>query len=76
MSNMRIKYKRLREENNFLKYQMFMTKVVVGQKQHDLRLVQNEYAELCERIEQVMHENAALRDKIEQAERAMRPFLK
>lgn len=76
MSNMRIKCKKLREENNFLKYKMFMVKMVVDQKRHDLRLLQNENAELCERMEQVMRENAALRDKIEQAERAMRPFLK
>ncbi len=76
MSNMRIKCKKLKEENNFLKYKMFMVKMVVDQKRHDLRLLQNENAELCERMEQVMRENAALRDKIEQAERAMRPFLK
>ena len=76
MSNMRIKYKRLKEENNFLKYQMFIAKLVVGQKRHDLRLLQIENAKLCERMEQVIRENAALRDKIEQAERAMRPFLK
>lgn len=76
MSNMRIKCKKLKEENNFLKYQMFIAKLVVGQKRHDLRLLQIENAKLCERMEQVMRENAALRDKIEQAERAMRPFLK
>lgn len=76
MSNMRIKCKKLKEENNFLKYKMFMVKMVVDQKRHDLRLLQNENAELCERMEQVMRENAALLDKIEQAERAMRPFLK
>lgn len=76
MSNMRIKCKKLKEENNFLKYKMFMVKMVVDQKRHDLRLLQNENAELCERMEQVMRENAALRDKIEQAERAMRPFWK
>lgn len=76
MSNMRIKCKKLKEENNFLKYKMFMVKMVVDQKRHDLRLLQNENAELCERMEQVMRENAALKDKIEQAERAMRPFLK
>lgn len=76
MSNMRIKCKKLREENNFLKYKMFIVKMVVDQKRHDLRLLQNENAELCERMEQVMRENAALRDKIEQAERAMRPFWK
>ena len=76
MSNMRIKCKKLKEENNFLKYKMFMVKMVVDQKRHDLRLLQNENAKLCERMEQVMRENAALRDKIEQAERAMRPFWK
>lgn len=76
MSNMRIKCKKLKEENNFLKYKMFMVKMVVDQKRHDLRLLQNENAELCERMEQVMRENAALRNKIEQAERAMRPFWK
>lgn len=76
MSNMRIKCKKLREENNFLKYKMFMVKIAVDQKRYDLRLLQNKNAELCERMEQVMCENAALRDKIEQAERAMRPFLK
>lgn len=76
MSNMRIKCKKLKEENNFLKFQMFMVKIAVDQKRYDLRLLQNKNVELCERMEQVMRENAALRDKIEQAERAMRPFWK
>lgn len=76
MSNMRIKCKKLREENNFLKFQMFMVKIAVDQKRYDLHLLQNKNAELCEKMEQVMRENAALRGKIEQAERAMRPFWK
>lgn len=62
MSNMRIKYKRLNAENVKLKAALSMTV--------DAMLLK------CEKNRALEAENAALRDKIEQAERAMRPFWK
>lgn len=62
MSNMRIKYKRLSAENVKLKAALGMTV--------DAMLLK------CEKSRELEAENAALRDKIEQAERAMRPFWK
>lgn len=62
MSNMRIKYKRLSAENVKLKTALGMTVDVMLLK--------------CEKNRELEAENAALRDKIEQAERAMRPFWK
>lgn len=62
MSNMRIKYKRLNAENAKLK--VALGRVV------DVMLMK------CEKNRELETENAALKDKIEQAERAMRPFWK
>lgn len=62
MSNMRIKCKKFRRENEFLKLTVGGAWLVIREKK--------------ERVRALEAENAALRDKIEQAERAMRPFLK
>lgn len=62
MSNMRIKCKKLRCENEFLKAAVAVARMVIAGKH--------------ERVQELEAENTALRDKIEQAERAMRPFWK
>lgn len=62
MSNMRIKCKKLRCENEFLKLTVGGAWLVIREKK--------------ERVRALEAENAALKDKIEQAERAMRPFWK
>jgi len=62
MSNMRIKYKRLNTENAKLKVALGLAA--------DAMLLK------YEKSRELEAENAALRDKIEQAERAMRPFWK
>ena len=62
MSNMRIKYKRLREENAILKLAACAAREIIANKNARVRMLETE--------------NAALRDKIEQAERAIRPLLK
>lgn len=62
MSNMRIKCKRLSAENAKLK-------VALG-------LAVDAMLSKCEKNSELEAENAALKDKIEQAERAMRPFWK
>lgn len=62
MSNMRIKCKKLRCENKFLKLAVAAARMIIAEKK--------------ERVRELEAENAALRDKIEQAERAMRPFWK
>ena len=62
MSNMRIKYKRLDRENIRLRLRVRGAFGVIEEQ--------------VKRIHALEAENAALRDKIEQAERAMRPFLK
>ena len=62
MSNMRIKYKRLREENAILKLAACAARAIIANKKARVRMLEAE--------------NAARRDKFEQAERAMRPFWK
>ena len=62
MSNMRIKYKRLSAENAKLKVALGLAV--------DAMLLK------CEKNRELEAENAALKDKIEQAERTMRPFWK
>ena len=62
MSNMRIKCKKLRCENEFLKLTVAASRMIIAGKK--------------ERVRALEAENAALKDKIEQAERAMRPFWK
>lgn len=62
MSNMRIKCKKLREENEFLKLTVAAAQLIIAGKR--------------ERVQELEAENTALRDKFEQAERAMRPFWK
>ena len=62
MSNMRIKCKKLRCENDFLKVTVAVARMIITKEK--------------ERVRALEAENAAFRDKIEQAERAMRPFWK
>ena len=62
MSNMRIKCKKLRCENEFLKFTVAAARMIIAGKK--------------ERVRALEAENAALKDKSEQAERAMRPFWK